>query len=385
MTCFNCGAKLEKSDIFCIRCETPVLTEDDTALLHYAKQQTDDDEYGDTANYSDSMPIINVTPNFTSSLSGNISGQPSTSRYNESLSHSDSARSLKPELPEPEQTEPVKQKFSFPAIVSITIVVCFAIIGVVMYYLVFSPDTPNDVVDPDNPVINNNGNNGNNGSNGNDEDPQNTPDTTGAHQQVSSITITSGGRVQTEFHTRVSETISLSARIEPEGTDADVIWTSSDPDVLEVVATDQGGTEAQITGIIAGVADIIVRAGDIEIDFVVFIDDFPIHAQLEDAILNTNTEIWVVITWTSGPFENQSTIFERSGNVSQWIVDDASERSQVQLSFAMENNVFRIELPTSSRIYYLFADSTGYYRYPDGTDTDYFTWEFMTSQLDAQG
>ena len=33
MTCSHCGAKLNKKDILCLRCGTPVLTEDDITLM----------------------------------------------------------------------------------------------------------------------------------------------------------------------------------------------------------------------------------------------------------------------------------------------------------------------------------------------------------------
>jgi len=202
---------------------------------------------------------------------------------------------------------------------------------------------------------------------------------------VASIILSYSGRPQMEFHTRVSETITLRAQIIPEGLDYDIHWESSDPEILEIIQLDSSGLEATITGIAAGVADIIVTAGDFEMDFVVYIDDYPIHLQLENAINNEQYGIWITIIWTSGEYNGYEFSFLRDKYNGVWVMHGASGSEEVEPIFNMEHNAFTVGFPDTTRLLYFFADNTGHLSEPDGDHTEDFIWWFFAADTELEG
>jgi len=185
----------------------------------------------------------------------------------------------------------------------------------------------------------------------------------------------------------VDEVVTLHAQILPEGVDANVTWTSSDPDILDILSFSHNGLEAAINGKFPGVADIIMTAGDFEMTYAVFVDDLPLHIQLENAINNRNEDIWLTITWTSGEHNESGlkTLFERDSETREWIMEGAYSRSEPEPIFSNTNNAFTIGFADTPRVFYFFADSTGHYRNPDGTDDEDFIWEFMTTLIEPEG
>jgi len=390
MTCFKCGATLEKTDIFCLRCGTPILTEDDIETRPYVdyaniKKYSDNDSHTskaplyDTGSRNGLSTFTGDTPNFETMRISNESqpedGQPSGNQYRDDGYH-DEHESYEHESYE----QPVK-RISRGAVIAITIVVCLALIGVGFYFLIQPPRSQE------------NGTDRSISSAGDGEDAEGSSPTEDAaaagaaagSQAITSISILSDGRTQTEFHTMVGETVLLRSRIVPEGVVADVTWSSSDPDVLEVVSLDRSGLEAHVTGKAAGVADIVLSAGGFETHYIVFVDDLPMHVQLENAIENSGSAVWLSITWIGGQHAGSETLFERAGGGQKWTMEGVSGRSDVDPVFGKENNTLTIGFTTTTRVYYLFSDGTGYFRNPDGTNSEDFTWMFWTMVNEASG
>ena len=93
-----------------------------------------------------------------------------------------------------------------------------------------------------------------------EDDPTETPPST----EVISVTIMYTNQVKTDFTAGVGERVPLRARIEPVSIDEDIIWTSSDSSVFQVVADNPQGTSAVVTGIGNGTATLTVTVGDKE-------------------------------------------------------------------------------------------------------------------------
>jgi len=260
-------------------------------------------------------------------------------------------------------------------IITVAIIV-IAAVGLGLFLLLHSRDSG-----VDDTVINNNGEYYVNDING-DVDADYIQ---GMPLEISSIVLLYSGRVQTEFHTRVGETITLRAQLLPDGLDYDVSWESSDPDVLEISQVGQAGLEATITGLFPGVADIVVTAGNFEMYYIVFVDDYPLHAQLEAAIDDEIEGVWLTILWTSGEHNGQETSFLRARNDDTWIMHGVTDTREVYPIFNMEANAFTIGFPNTARIYYLFADGTGYFREPDGAYAEDFIWWFAAADTDIEG
>ena len=66
-----------------------------------------------------------------------------------------------------------------------------------------------------------------------------------------------------EFSFRVGESLSLTARVEPLGIEADIIWASSDRAIFEVTPTDTSGTEAVVRAIGRGTGRLTVTVGEL--------------------------------------------------------------------------------------------------------------------------
>jgi len=269
------------------------------------------------------------------------------------------------------------RNISRAAVIVITIIACFALIGTGMYFFIRSPGSQKESMEP---VIS---------EAGTKEDTDQSDNERNlilpSSHSITTINILSDGRIQTEFHTMVNETVLLRARIVPEGIDVDIVWTSSDPEVLDVISLDQKGHEAHITGKAAGVADIILTAGSFEVSYPVFIDNNPMDLQLETAIADSDTPIWLTISWTSGQLTGQDTVFERAPEDQAWTMESITLRGEVEPAFGRENNIFTISFPDEERMYYLFSDGLGHLSKPDGTEKDEFTWGFKTTLIEAEG
>jgi hypothetical protein len=79
---------------------------------------------------------------------------------------------------------------------------------------------------------------------------------------------------------------------------------------------------------------------------------------LADVIFNTNNVCWLVIYWENGT----TTVFERDEYTLDWIMysRDGSVR-QVEPSFSLRGSTFLIGFPTTTRVYNLFNDGTGFF------------------------
>jgi len=436
MNCFNCGAKLDKSDILCIRCGTPVLTEDDIALMPVdISPYIDKAQNSDTAPRSDTMrfagdsppgadagtrPGVAGGPGQMGSGSGPAGGPGTAARPGQAGRTGQTARPgaaggpgtaarpgaaarpgtaarpgaaaragsrANPGAFDNDDTEdgmllkkyPKKKKNSGRAVVIlVTTVVCLALIGIGFYFIIQPPGEGQNGSDPSGstPGTEQNGT----GQNGTGPGiPPPPPVLT-----ISSIVISQGGRPQTEFHASVDETIILTARIEPAGIDSDISWSSSDPDVIEIIQSDSSGAEAQLIGVNAGVADIVLVANGFEESFPVFVDNLPMDLQLENAI-NSDTDIWLTISWTSGRFNGQETVFERAQSSQTWTMESITLRGEVEPIFGRVGNAFTISFLDEVKMYFLFSDGLGDFSNPDGTDTEEFYWWFKTTLLEAEG
>ena len=87
--------------------------------------------------------------------------------------------------------------------------------------------------------------------------------------EVRAVTITYGGRTKTDFTVRVAEVVPLSVRIDPLGVDAEIIWTSSNRNVFEVVPVDLEGRQVRVTGTGVGNATLTVSVGGVEAECIV--------------------------------------------------------------------------------------------------------------------
>jgi len=85
---------------------------------------------------------------------------------------------------------------------------------------------------------------------------------------VESVTITYDGRETRDVTEFVGGAFTLTARVEPAG-QGEIIWTSSDRSIFEVVVSDIEGTEATITAIGSGTATLRVSVGGVEAECVI--------------------------------------------------------------------------------------------------------------------
>ena len=89
------------------------------------------------------------------------------------------------------------------------------------------------------------------------EDPSASPDIV----EVISVDITYSNIKKTDFTAKINERVPLRARIEPVGISEPALWTSSNPNVFQVVADNVEGTSAMVTGIGVGTATLTVSVG----------------------------------------------------------------------------------------------------------------------------
>jgi len=423
MDCLSCGEKLGKSDIYCISCEAPVLTEDDVSTM----LSTDSSKYIDivtnagSEQASDTMPFIeqefskksgvmesggsdsevpdDVTMMYEHQNGDSLNGLSQNEKkpnsmtriYRKAKSKTKAVERLKGislksfsrkdnTQEEDELSEPLPdKKQSRPVVIAGTIVACFALIGVGLFFLLRSPEMPDEhePIDPE-PVIA-----------VSDARPERTEPVYEAvshvKREVSAIDVSSNGHMLTTFHTLVDDVVLLRAHVFPEDIDAEVTWSSSDTEVLIVIPVDQIGFEAEIRGIAAGIVDIVLSVDDFEVRYEVYVDNYPIHLQLEDAVENTDTEIWLTITWIDGQRTGQEMLFERSGENQYWYMQEPLGVKSIDPVFGIEGNALTIRSPDDNKVFYFFAAGIGQYKNPDGTENEEFIWEFSTTRIEPEG
>jgi len=423
MDCLNCGEKLGKSDIYCISCESPVLTEDDVSTM----LSTDSSKYIDivtnagSEQASDTMPYIEQE--FSQGSDVAESGVPDpdipddvalmyehqngdslngltengkkpnsmTRIYHNAKSKAKAVERLKgislrgfirkDNTPEDDElSEPLPEsKVSRPVVIAGTIVACFALIGVGLFFLIRSPEVPDEHVPVDpKPII------AETTVRPEQTDPVYEP-VSHVKQDVSAIDVSSNGHMLTTFHTLVDDVVLLRAHVFPEDIDAEITWSSSDTEVLVVIPVDQIGFEAEIRGIAAGIVDIVLTVDDFVATYEVYVDNYPIHQQLDDAIENTDTEIWLTLTWVSGQQAGQEVMFERSGENQYWHMLEPFGVKAIDPVFSIDGNALTIRNPDEHKVYYLFAAGIGQYKNPDGTENEEFIWEFSTTRIEPEG
>ena len=424
MDCLRCGAELGKSDIYCIECGAPVLTEDDVATM----LSTDNSKYidivtnSDGESASDTMPFVEqdllpvsdehdidvIASNALGSdlpISGKSGPDPDAqgSDITESMTqiyekpkgktkaikrlrniaqkgfHWRSSTQYGDELPEvlPEK------RINRTAVIAITIVVCFALVGVGLYIFVRPQGVPpdEDSLEQESVIADLEDDVGH-------VVPVAAMPTPDLPLMVVEVLIFNGDHVQTAFHAKVDGTVLLHAKIIPDGADAVITWVSGDTEILDVVPLDSSGVEANIIGKTAGIVDITISAGDFVVVYPVTVDDYPMHLQLEEAIEYTTMPIWIDIVWSGGRLYGQETFFERDPNMHIWFMENSSERFEVKPVFDNDGVAFSFNFNDSQEIYYFFADGTGYCKLPDSTsvsDFMWFTWEFSTSKAEPEG
>jgi len=360
MDCLNCGAPLHKNDIFCLNCETPVLTDDDLELLANVDFSTSGEKTQDTLTVSSSDGFFDDLTFDEDDASG------------EPLKEIDLQSDYV-------QKENSKRK----AIIIAASIICAVIIGFGVFLLFRSPSAPQGDGNPIPPLVE-------------DNRPAQTPDpdedddiivnpTPDVIYGVTGIEVLRGGRVQDEFHVSIGETVLLTSRLIPEGAIADVTWSSSDTEVIEVYQADSSGYEATVIGVGAGVADIIVTIGSMEERYIIFVDNMSITTQLENALNDSSTAIWLTISWLDDERFGQEVVFERDLDTQSWILESAAERGEVVPIFTIEHTVIQMSFDDSDNTYFLFDDATGFYGLPDSTENDDFMWWFKTTLIEPEG
>ena len=438
--CLNCGAKLHKDDILCLECETPVLTEDDITLMPNAaatrvlneleynespysnpapsvsvEATEDDDAPGtDTVLYIDGSNELIITerrkkPRIRVPQRLTRSRRTSSQKSDEPGKQAESPKNAEPQM----QSEPQKQTGSKKQVaeqkktkpkgkkkqpkkssnrtglITIIAIILIAAAGIGIFYLLQPPSSVQEAPEVPLPIAQAPDTTA---EDENTEDPvplaplsTPAPQEAQGDSEVTSIVIYRDGRAQTELHTMLDEIITLRAQILPEGSATTVTWESSDPDVLEIISYGPNGMEASVVGKIPGVADIIVSSGGFEMSYIVFVDDFPFHKQLESAVKNKNEPLWLMITWTSGMHNGEETVFEWDVDNQLWIMEGAYSRSEPEPVFGETSTAFTIGFSDAPRVYYFYADGTGHYRNPDGSDNEDFIWFFLLSIIEPEG
>jgi DNA-directed RNA polymerase subunit RPC12/RpoP len=87
--------------------------------------------------------------------------------------------------------------------------------------------------------------------------------------EVRSVKIYFANRETTDFSMNRGDRVALRVRIEPVGLDEEVIWTSSNPNIFDVVADSVEGTAATVTAIGSGNATLRVSVGGREAECIV--------------------------------------------------------------------------------------------------------------------
>jgi len=96
-----------------------------------------------------------------------------------------------------------------------------------------------------------------------DESPESSAPT------VQSVMITYANREKKDFTVKLGETVVLRVRIDPVGVEEDILWTSSNRNVFDVVPTNAEKTQAKVTGTGKGNATLTVTVGGVEAECIV--------------------------------------------------------------------------------------------------------------------
>jgi len=368
MDCLHCGVQLDKSDILCLRCGTPVLTEDDISLMpnavttrsineaHSSTGSRDDDfslRGSDTQHIDPAEPVATDQPTVTA--------QPTTGVHDEDT---------------PNKAQPSGSNLKA---VLITIAAALTVIAGIFLFMILRPTEAKR----------------------NDADPSlstpGTEDPTGAGittspSSIEIIYVYRDGQVQFDFHTMVGETVLLRATIEPEGVEGNIIWTSSDPLVLDVAQVDERGLEARITGIAAGVEDLHLKVGGYEISYTVFIDNQPMHLQLENAIDSNNTPIWLTVTLYDGSNGGDGDVIrlERDIDRNIWLMEVSNDQFEVDPLFSRDGSALTMGFQGQAglfgaEVFYFFANGSGHMSSPQSGSEVHLSWGFITSMIEPEG
>ena len=157
-------------------------------------------------------------------------------------------------------------------------VLIMSVLVIAVAVMLFSTEKP-EATDVDSPQINSTDGINNPGDDDNTEMPGKNPviptlpvepnvdetpePTISPTPEVRSVTITYANRETKDFTVKVGESVSLRVRIDPVGVEEEIIWTSSNRNVFEVVETNTEKTNAKVTGIGTGVATLTVSVGDV--------------------------------------------------------------------------------------------------------------------------
>jgi len=87
--------------------------------------------------------------------------------------------------------------------------------------------------------------------------------------KVQSVAITYANKERDDLTLNIGETVVLRARVEPAGTEEDIIWTSDNLNVFEVVPTNAEATQAEIIAIGNGRAVLTVSVGGVKAECII--------------------------------------------------------------------------------------------------------------------
>jgi len=90
---------------------------------------------------------------------------------------------------------------------------------------------------------------------------------------VQKVTITYNNKPKHDFTAKVGDKVALRVKIEPLGVEEEIVWSSSNRSVFEVVATNADGTHATVTGLGKGTATLTVTVGGVEDECIVRINN----------------------------------------------------------------------------------------------------------------
>jgi hypothetical protein len=102
---------------------------------------------------------------------------------------------------------------------------------------------------------------------------------------------------------------------------------------------------------------------------------------LSDAMRNTNVEVYITFSWTDGPFGGKVTALERSSGSSKWWMYGANGHNR-EVFPEYEYNISNVSIAypgTTTRVYYLFEDGTGYFSEPDGSNRENLMWGYWVN------
>jgi len=97
----------------------------------------------------------------------------------------------------------------------------------------------------------------------------------------------------------------------------------------------------------------------------------PAQVKLGETILYTSDWVKLTINWDEGT----RTVFERDLHSPVWVMDSRTGDDRlVDPEFSFRGDVFSIGFPTTSSVYFLREDNTGYFGRSGGSNNEYFKW-----------